>query len=171
MRPDISNFKSWKEVTLTRPYIDGTWKMMCLPPNRTATISSHPSKELMDFRSELGTKQIGTEGYVAIFVNKVGESCFLGERTPHFPEGTIIVKARLEDPVLGEAVFLSVMYKLPAGTSPESGDWQYLVYAPDAKIELKKHNLPNCQNCHNQWKSTDYVSREYLTTEQQLNLR
>lgn len=139
---------------------------MCLPAARTDTKSSHPSPKQIELTSELGTQKIGATGYVAIFVNGIGESVFLGRKSPDFPAGTIIVKERLEDPRFGEPIILTVMHKLPAGTSPKTGDWQYLVYAPDAITELKKHNLPNCQNCHEKWKSTDYVSREYLTKEQ-----
>ncbi len=163
---DISDYSTWKEVTLTRPYIDGSWAVMCMPALRTELMTNHATPKTLEFKSELGTQQIADRGYVAIFVNPIGEQAFLTQKNPVFPEGTVIVKARRDDIFNGPPIFLTVMRKLTAGSSPKTGDWQYIVYAPDAKTELKDHNLPDCKSCHAKWQSTDFVSREYLNKDQ-----
>jgi hypothetical protein len=196
-RPDITNFEKWHEVTAEPVMIDARSIPMCLGVSPIALGETktndttdekfslpQPDARTVHFESELGSELLSEVGSVRIFVNPIGESAFLKQKKPKFPEGTVIVKVRHDGRTNGtsetavkssskpgEVKFLTVMQKLPAGTSPETGDWQYLVYAPDATTELKKHNLPNCQSCHEQWKNTDYVSREYLTKDQVAKLK
>lgn len=173
---DISNYKFWKKVTKEPHLTNGRLIMSCVriepvpddPHSPVPTLTVPPSAKEAEviFESELGKQELYKYAYIHIYVNKLGEDAMLKQAKPKFPVGSIIVKERHSSSDSKKADYITVMRKLPAGTKPETGDWQYLVYARDAKIELKEHNLPDCMSCHAQWKDTDYTSREYLSQEQ-----
>lgn len=167
---DISDYKSWTKATKEPHLTNGELIMSCVAMEpapydpHTPVPDSFPNPVV--FKSEQGEKELYRYAYIHIYVNPTGEPSLLKDAKPNFPEGSIIVKERHSSWESKTADYITVMRKLPTGTKPETGDWQYLVYAQDAKTELKKHNLPDCMSCHAQWKETDYVSREYLTKEQ-----
>lgn len=177
---DISDYKSWTKVTKEPHLTNGQMIMSCIPvpipddphsPKPTLTVPPNDKGTEVIFESELGKQELYRYAYIHIYVNEIGEPSLLKDAKPNFPEGSIIVKERHSSWESKTADYITVMRKLPAGTKPETGDWQYLVYAQDAKTELIKHNLPDCMSCHAQWKDTDYVSREYLTQEQLTTLK
>ncbi|QYK54268.1 MAG: cytochrome P460 family protein [Fimbriimonadaceae bacterium] len=164
---DISGYKSWTKATKEPHLTNGQLSMSCVAvPVPDDPHSPAPAANGVEFESEQGKLKLSTYAYITIYVNEIGEPSLLKDARPNFPEGSIIVKERHSSWESKTADYITVMRKLPAGTKPETGDWQYLVYAQDAKTELKKHNLPDCMSCHAKWKDTDYVSREYLTQEQ-----
>ncbi len=172
---DIGDYKSWKQVTKEPHLTNGRLMMSCIAvttpndphsPNPTLTVPASDRGTEVVFKSELGDQELSRYAYIHIFVNKLGEDALLKQAKPKFPAGSIIVKERHSSRESKVADYVTVMRKLPAGSKPETSDWQYLVFAQDAKTKLKKHNLPDCVSCHNKWKDTDYTSREYLTPEQ-----
>jgi hypothetical protein len=100
--------------------------------------------------------------WASVYVNAKGASAMMTESHPAFPEGSMIVKAKLfmgggKDPAL-----LTVMIKREKGYNPESRDWEYLVVdGPATKIE-ERGKLSKCNQCHEKYEDTDFVTMRYL---------
>jgi hypothetical protein len=64
------------------------------------------------------------------------------------------------------------MVKRESAYDPDNGNWQYLIMESGmAKLE-KPSDLENCQSCHATWaKTSDFVSRIYLSPEQKQRLK
>lgn len=92
---------------------------------------------------------------VTIYVNKTGADAYRKLSAP-LPEGTIIAKETFEDKngKPGKLVEISVMKKLKAGQSKDSGDWYFAVLNPDGT--LKEENGKTCIECHS-FSANDYV--------------
>jgi hypothetical protein len=103
--------------------------------------------------------------FITVYVNDIGRRAMMEEETPHFPQGSIVVKEKLSTPTSTTPELLTVMIKRAPGYNPESGDWEYLVTDGTGKSIQKRGKLENCQGCHLRDKSTDYVSRSYLPAE------
>jgi hypothetical protein len=103
--------------------------------------------------------------FITVYVNDIGRHAMMEEETPHFPQGSIVVKEKLSTPMSSTPELLTVMIKRASGYNPESGDWEYLVTDGTGKSIQKRGKLENCQGCHLRDKSTDYISRSYLPPE------
>jgi len=84
------------------------------------------------------------------------------EKSPHFPQGSVIVKEKLTTPDSSTPELLTVMVKRERGYNPESGDWEYMVVDGKGQSVTERGKLESCQSCHLMEKDTDYVSRKYL---------
>ena len=100
--------------------------------------------------------------YITVYVNDVGRHAMLEQKTPHFPQGSIIVKEKLTTPTSSAPELLTVMIKRESGYNPESGDWEYMVVDGNGESVQERGKLENCQVCHLMERDTDYVSRRYL---------
>lgn len=103
--------------------------------------------------------------FITVYVNEIGRHAMMEEETPHFPQGSIVVKEKLSSPTSTAPELLTVMIKRAPGYNPESGDWEYLVTDGTGKSIQKRGKLENCQACHLRDKSTDYIVRSYLPSE------
>jgi hypothetical protein len=103
--------------------------------------------------------------FITVYVNDIGRHAMMEEETPHFPQGSMVVKEKLSTPTSTTPELLTVMIKRAPGYNPESGDWEYLVTDGTGKSIQKRGKLENCQACHLRDKSTDYISRSYLPPE------
>ncbi|HBB94139.1 MAG TPA: hypothetical protein DC054_02000 [Blastocatellia bacterium] len=110
--------------------------------------------------------------FVRVYVNDVGLAPMLEAKSPQFPAGTIIVKEKLPNKTSNTPEFFTIMVKRETAYDPDNGDWQYLIMEPDmAKLE-KPSDVENCQSCHATWaKTSDFVSRIYLSPEQNRKLK
>lgn len=54
------------------------------------------------------------------------------------------------------------MLKREAGYNPAGGDWEYFVISGDANKLLARGKIDSCIDCHQAYKSTDYVTRAYM---------
>lgn len=68
-------------------------------------------------------------------------------------DGSIIVKGNCTADK--RFVALSVMYKIK-GYNPEAGDWFWVKYAPDGKVEASG-KVKGCIDCHSKKKDNDYI--------------
>ncbi len=103
--------------------------------------------------------------FITVYVNEIGRHAMMEEETPHFPQGSIIVKEKLSLPTSTTPELLTVMIKRAPGYNPESGDWEYMVTDGTGKSVQARGKLENCQSCHLRDKSTDYIARSYLPPE------
>jgi Cytochrome P460 len=103
--------------------------------------------------------------YINVYVNQPGREAMITRRDPLFPQGSIIVKEKLPDPLAKAPELLAVMFKREQGYNPESGDWEYLVLDGSASTIKARGKLEKCNACHISSKSSDYVDRSYLPNE------
>jgi hypothetical protein len=100
--------------------------------------------------------------YLTVYVNEVGRAAMLHQKSPKFPEGSVIVKEKLPAKDSQTPELLTVMIKRERGFNPASGDWEYMVVdGTGTKIE-GRGNLQNCQSCHLSNQESDYIFRTYL---------
>ncbi|MEX0284625.1 MAG: cytochrome P460 family protein [Paracoccaceae bacterium] len=113
--------------------------------------------------------------YVNNFANSTAEGYATLEEGAFLPEGSVLVKDSLtvtdEGRVFPAAVF--VMEKLSSGTSPETGDWRYVMVMPDGSIfgdtqGTRAGKVAYCHDCHAQVPERDFtfgVPEDYLIAE------
>jgi hypothetical protein len=117
--------------------------------------------------------------FVHVYVTP-GQEKTIRTGTGKYPEGTLIVKEKLPNPLsaLGrpenesraletetgkarQPELFTVMLKREAGYNKECGDWEFMVVSGDARQILARGKLDSCIECHQQYKQTDYVTRLY----------
>ena len=79
-----------------------------------------------------------------------------------YPPGTLIVKAKYPDGNRQKIELFTVMCKRAAGYSPDHGDWEYCVVDANAAHVLARGKIASCIRCHDDYASTDFVTRAYL---------
>ena len=109
--------------------------------------------------------------YITVYVNDTGRHAMMEEKTPHFPQGSIVVKEKLTTANSTKPELLTVMVKREPGYNPDSGDWEYMVFDGSGKSVQARGKLENCQSCHMSDQDTDYISRRYLPTEVVMRLK
>lgn len=103
----------------------------------------------------------GINAYRNIYVNSVGEAVNKGEANLPYPTGTIIVKESFNNLSALEArrnPDLTLMIKLAAGQSPETGDWEYVLGASGNRRGTGTSGLAAfCRDCHLFGAAYDYT--------------
>ncbi len=102
----------------------------------------------------------GKDGYREIYINDIGAAVNQGHAPYKYPEGTIVVKESYKNKATwqkkGKKV-LTIMIKQAEGTSPETGDWGYVMGAK-GKISTGTSKWAKfCNRCHVYAASKDYV--------------
>ncbi len=100
--------------------------------------------------------------WASVYVNAKGAAAMMTESHPAFPEGSMIVKEKLYTSVGKDPVVLTVMIKREKGYNPESRDWEYLVLDGPATKIVERGKLSNCNECHEKYEDTDFVTMHYL---------
>lgn len=103
--------------------------------------------------------------WASVYVNAKGASAMMTESHPVFPEGSMIVKTKRyvsvsvgNDPPAA----LTVMIKRAKGYNPGSRDWEYLVLDGPATKIVERGKLSKCNECHEKYEDTDFVTMHYL---------
>jgi len=109
--------------------------------------------------------------FISVYVNEIGKQAMLMQAYPNFPQGSMIVKEKLGSADSQSPELLTAMIKREKGYNPESGDWEYLVLDGTASHLTKRGRLVNCSGCHLAYKTTDYVTRTYLSDEVRRRLK
>jgi hypothetical protein len=106
--------------------------------------------------------------HVRVHVNPIAREAFAqtsGERS--FPEGSIIVKVKVDASTLGLAPLfpgqevpvrpgIGVMVKREVGYAPEADDWQYAL-VEDGKVYDQPEQVGHCAVCHSKGEIPDQV--------------
>ena len=103
--------------------------------------------------------------FITVYVNDAGKHAMLQEKSPRFPQGSIIVKEKLTDRDSTAPELLTAMIKREPGYDPDNGDWEYMALDGAGEEVQARGRLESCQACHMMSKHTDYVSRNYLPHE------
>jgi hypothetical protein len=109
--------------------------------------------------------------FITVYVNDTGRHAMMEEQTPHFPQGSVVIKEKLTTANSKTPELLTVMIKREPGYNPESGDWEFMVVDGSGKTVQARGKLENCQSCHQHDQDTDYVSRSYLPMDVRTRLK
>ncbi len=88
-----------------------------------------------------------------------------GDKT--YPIGSLIIKVKYPNDKRQEIELLTVMRKREAGYFPEHGDWEYSVVDGKVTRVLSRGRSESCVDCHDEYQHSDFVSREYLRTNEE----
>lgn len=108
----------------------------------------------------LSNKHFGKKGFREIYINSIGASTQQGKAPYKYPEGTIVVKEAFKNKARydkGKKFILTVMIKQKAGSSPETGDWGFVMGAKGKVSTGTSKWAKFCSNCHVYAASNDYV--------------
>jgi cytochrome P460 len=143
----IAGYRQWTRVNPQPQMVPALVSRLCIAPRITPAGPGSPH---------------GPNKYITVYVNDIGRHAMMEEKTPLFPQGSIVVKEKLTTPTSTTPELLTVMLKREPGFNPESGDWEYMVIDGMGKTVQARGKLENCQSCHLLEKDTDYISRTYL---------
>ena len=108
----------------------------------------------------LGSVHDGSNAYRQIYVNSTGEAVNRGTQGMPYPEGTILLKESFNNAAALAARHnpdLTIMIKLAAGQSPETGGWEYVMGADGNRRGTGASGLAAfCRDCHLFAAATDY---------------
>lgn len=113
-----------------------------------------------DLTGFLGKRHGGPKAFREIYINSVGAPIQQDHAPYKYPEGTIIVKEAFKNKVAydkGTKYILTVMIKQKAGSSPETGDWGYVMGAKGKLNTGTSKWAKFCSNCHVYAAGKDYV--------------
>ena len=144
----IAGYKGWTRVNSEPQNI----------PSRVAIQCAIPTREQMSWEDQNPHR----DKFVVVYVNSIGRDAMTKQRTPRFPEGSVIVKEKLTTKESTTPELLTVMKKREPGYDPGNGDWEYFVFDGRGREMKASGKLETCQGCHFYEKNTDYVSRRYI---------
>ena len=97
-----------------------------------------------------------------VYVNAVAKDVILSG-TGQYPVGSVVIKSKLSSVDDTTPDLFTVMQKMPSGYDRERGDWKYIVVDGATYRQLAAGRIDSCIDCHEHYKATDFVTREYLT--------
>jgi hypothetical protein len=103
----------------------------------------------------------GANAYRNMYVNSIGEAVNDGEQGLPYPTGTILVKESFNSLAALEArrsPDMTLMVKLAAGKSPETGDWEYVIDGDGRRRGMGNSGIGVfCRDCHLFGAAYDYT--------------
>ena len=82
--------------------------------------------------------------------------------TGAYPQGTMILKRKYQDPQGRTTELFAGMLKREKGYNPEVGDWQFFVLDSRGERVTEFGRLDSCIDCHAAFRKNDFVSRKYV---------
>jgi len=146
----IAGYKSWTQVNTVPHRVSPQLSSQCAAPTALQLSMENQNPHLNKF--------------VLVYVNDIGKAAMMEQKVPVFPEGSVIVKEKWPSSFRVNTALpelLTVMTKREAGYDPARGNWN-LVFDGSGKTLEASGKLENCQGCHIQYRTTDYISRIYL---------
>jgi Cytochrome P460 len=103
--------------------------------------------------------------YARLFVDKAGRAAAEGRETFH-PEGTLLLKekqgSKEDGSPNGEVELFTAMLKREKGYNPDCGDWEFLTFSGDGKKVTTRGKLASCMDCHREYATQDFTSRQLV---------
>ncbi|GAB5500488.1 MAG: hypothetical protein PsegKO_27990 [Pseudohongiellaceae bacterium] len=128
--------------------------------NYQSWYKANPEPNTGDPTGFLGGVHEGTRAYRDIYVNARAEPTNRGQSGFPYPAGSILVKetySNEQDYQERQSADLTIMVKLPAGTSPETSDWEYVMGADGSNRGSGTSGLATfCHGCHTNASDTDF---------------
>lgn len=104
---------------------------------------------------------VGEPAYCHVYVTKEGTEMMTSGKG-EYPQGTVIVKSKLESKTSDDAILYTVMRKMEKDYDADHGDWEYSILDGPSKRVLARGKLDSCIACHQAYAATDYVTRAYI---------
>ena len=102
-----------------------------------------------------------SDKYFHVYSNELGlETLKAGKGD--YPIGSVIVKQKYSDADGKTTELFTVMRKMKDGYDADNGNWEYSVLNKNATTVLSRGRTDSCIACHEDYSSTDYVTRTYL---------
>lgn len=101
--------------------------------------------------------------FINVYVNSIGQHALMLERSPKYPQGSIIVKEKLSSSTSATPELLTAMVKRERGYNPASNDWEFLVISGDTRTVIEHGKLEHCAACHASQRGNDFIFRNYLS--------
>jgi hypothetical protein len=83
-------------------------------------------------------------------------------RQPLYPVGSIIGREKHDERIGHKPEKVIAMVKRENGFSPETGDWEFLMFDGQTLSLTMRETVGSCAACHAQAKQTDWSFRSYL---------
>ncbi|HVF43058.1 MAG TPA: cytochrome P460 family protein [Pyrinomonadaceae bacterium] len=123
-----------------------------------AWVYDPPPPERREKRPEAAAQHAdASEAFNVVYFNDAAEAALKGGRPLKFPAGSVIVSERLSKPGDATPQVLAVMLKRPAGFSPQSGDWEFLVVDGALTKVRERQKKGSCLKCHASRRDDDFV--------------
>lgn len=103
----------------------------------------------------------GSDPAIHVYVTKEAHAMFQ-QRNTVFPEGTIVLKQKFANRTTEVAELYTGMIKREKGYSPKAGDWEFFTANGDATAIISRGRIDSCMDCHQQYASSDFVTRQYV---------
>ena len=150
--PVIDNYRKWTRANQQTVQMEAAVAALCAP---AAPVKQNPGVK--------PNPSPHKDKFINVYVNPTGQHALTLERSPHFPEGSIIVKEKLSSATSTTPELLTVMVKRQRGYNPASNDWEFLVVNGDTKTIIERGKLEHCTACHASQRGNDFIFRNYLT--------
>jgi Cytochrome P460 len=98
----------------------------------------------------------GGSSFGVVWVNEIGRAAMASDK-PKFPEGSIVVREKFLTKDAAQPELLAAMIKRPAGFSPKSGDWEYLILDGTVTKVRDRKKKGDCYECHSEHKDRDFT--------------
>lgn len=119
----------------------------------------------VDYEAERKTNPHAST-FITVYVNNIARGSIFAKQLTQFPEGSIIVKAKVGTRFEGgKPLLYTIMRKREHGYNPKVGDWEFSVVGPNGTQVVETGKLENCQTCHVGQGSSDFVFRSYVKFE------
>ena len=167
-RPAASNPRErraaeWKEFADYR-----TWRPIHAEP---IEVPPEFSRACEAYQPEKESPHAGR--FISVYVNPTGRKTYLAgmpstsSKAPNapagkpavFPEGAVIVKAKLRAKTSRTPDELGIMIKRQKGYDPDAGDWQFLFVDHEGQLTTDRKQLTGCIDCHANRSDTAFVFR------------
>ena len=147
------------------------WTQVNAEPLKIPSRQAEACADLRLLRLNLDRYNPHLDKFVVVFVNEIGRAAMLEQRTPKFPQGSIIVKEKLSTKESSAPELLTIMKKREQGYDTDNGDWEYFVFDGAGEVMQANGKLEKCQACHREEKRTDFVMRDYISYDQWLKMK
>lgn len=97
-----------------------------------------------------------------VYVNSIAKEVMLSGKGV-YPVGSLVIKSKLSTVEDSNPDLFTVMQKMPSGYDTKRGDWKYIVIDGAEYRETASGRIDSCIGCHEHYKATDYITREYLS--------
>ena len=144
----VAGYKGWTRVNPEPMVVPSYIAIMCDVPT--------PKQQ------ELEESNPHRDKFMTVYVNEPGRQSMMEKLEAVYPQGSVIVKEKLDHKDSATPELLTAMIKREPGYNPASGDWEWMVLDGSGTSVLARGKLTNCQGCHEHYKGGDYVSRKYL---------
>lgn len=165
----LAKYRTWTLVNPEPVMMDRVASQLCsMPPQGTRVIRA-PDPNRNKYR--YGPADPHLNKFLSVYVNETGREAMMTQRSPEFPQGSLIVKEKLSTKESQTPELLTAMLKREKGYNPGNGDWEYMLLDGAATEIVERGRMSSCSVCHAAYSSTDYVTRLYLPHDARAKLK